>query len=207
MSELLTAARDGDLAKMQRLIKEGASVHEVDGNGDNALSVAIVCGRCSLVQWLLEEGGANTIDTGVIDGEQDKVWDHLRFSLRFRFYQSEAELQSLLKVLVLFGEAPPHIVAWLSQQNAAELQSLLKVLVLFGDAPPHIVAWLSQQNAAIGSIAIQGQHIRALRPSYLEQQRALINSTSPLPTVLQSIVATYAEATAEDMWTEWAQWM
>jgi hypothetical protein len=74
-------------------------------------------------------------------------------------------------------------------------------MVLLGDAPPDFIAKLSPQYSQIN----QGQQICAVRPSYLEQQRALIETMSPLPTVLQSIVATYTEATPEDMWTEWLQ--
>jgi ankyrin repeat protein len=112
MSGLL-AARAGDLAKTQRLIGEGASVHEVNEFGENALlarvfnghapivhwllkkggarisdvdnhgwtalSLAVACGHYSLVQWLLEEGCANITDTVLIYGEDQNVWDHLKF--------------------------------------------------------------------------------------------------------------------------------
>jgi hypothetical protein len=59
-------------------------------------------------------------------------------------------------------------------------------MVLLGDAPPDFIAGLPPQNA---EIATQGRRLRASRPSYLEQQHALIENTCSLPTVLQSIVA------------------
>jgi ankyrin repeat protein len=206
MSDLLEAASVGDLAKVQQLVREGGSINEADSIGTNALmhavihghapivnwalrdggalisdanrdgrtalSIAIDFGRYGLVEWLLEKSGAKISDTAVIDGEHESVWDHFNLA---NFDQSEAELQSLLKVMVLLGDAPPDFIARLEQQNS--------------------------------DIAIQGRHIRALRPSYLEQQHVLTTATSLLPTVFQSIVIAYAEPTPEDMWTDWVQWM
>jgi ankyrin repeat protein len=207
MSGLLQATCDGDLNEMQRLIGEGASVHEVGRNGLNrgwnalmyailhdhahivhwlvkeggarifdadeygrtALSNAVYFGSYGLVQWLLEEGGANITDTAVIDGEYMSVWDHFNFN-----------------------------------ELASGLQSLLKVMVLLGDAPPDFISELSPRHA---HIVMKGRRIRALRSSYLEQQRTSIETNCNLPAVLQSIVVAYAEPTPEDMWTDWAQWM
>jgi hypothetical protein len=145
-------------------------------NGRTALSMAIACNRYGLVQWLLEEDGADINDKLVIQGKHGSVWDHLRVHLHHN----------------TIVDTP------------TGLQSLLQFMVLLDDAPPDFIAKLSRQNT---EIAIQGRQIRVLRPSYLEQQHALITATSPLPTVLQSIVATYAEPTPEDMWTDWMQWM
>jgi hypothetical protein len=92
----------------------------------------------------------------------------------------------------------------LSVNDSAAAQSLLKVMVLLSNAPTDFIAKLSPQEAEIATL---GRQIRALRPSYLEQQHALIGSSSPLPAVLQSIVASYAEPTPKDIWTEWVRWM
>jgi hypothetical protein len=142
--------------------------------GRTALSIAARGGNHSLLQWLLEEGGAKITDTNVIDDEHKSVWDDL----------NNNELA--------YGVGRP------------QRQSLLKVMVLLGDAPADFIARLSPQNA---DIAIRGRQIRALRPAYLEQQLASIETDCPLPTVLQSIVTTYAEPTPEDVWGDWAQWM
>jgi ankyrin repeat protein len=58
MSGLLVAAQVGDLAKMQRLVGEGASVHEVNKRGTNALMFAFVNAHTPIVRWLLKTGGA-----------------------------------------------------------------------------------------------------------------------------------------------------
>jgi hypothetical protein len=90
-------------------------------------------------------------------------------------------------------------------EGGTRLLSLLKVMVFLDDSPHGFVVGLSPMSLQHAKIVRQGQQIRALRPAYLEHQRASISNHSPLPTVLQSIVATYAEPTLEDMWTDWVQ--
>jgi hypothetical protein len=197
MSGLLDTAHEGALAKVQRLVREGVGVHEViigntpvvqwllktggarisDVNcrGSTALTLAANRGRRALVQWLLEEGGANITD-GTFCGESESVWDKLS----------------------------KNIVGIVDGQELAALTSLLKVMVLLGNAPPDFIDMLVPHNAAI---AILGRKICEVRPAYLGQQHALIQTTCPLPAFLKSIVTTYAEPTPEDMWTDWAQWM
>jgi ankyrin repeat protein len=138
MSGLLDAARVGDLAKMQRLIGRGASVHEVDGMGENVLMRAIDGDHAPIVHWLLKEGGARISDVdregwtalsmafamrreGIvkllledfganIHGEHQSVWNLLPVNL----FPSHLPLY-LLKVLVLLDDAPPNVVTILSQ--------------------------------------------------------------------------------------------
>jgi hypothetical protein len=76
--------------------------------------------------------------------------------------------------------------------------------VLLDDAPAIFIVKISPQNA---DVVTRGRQIRALRPSYLEHQRASTSNHSPLPAVRQSIFAAYAEPTQEDMWTDWVRWM
>jgi hypothetical protein len=144
--------------------------------GWTALSVAADHGHYSLLKWMLTEGGALITDVTVQDDVHSfTVWDSI-------------------------SESPD-----LPSYDSASLLSLLKVVVLLDDAPADFIAIMSPQNAEIvahAEIVTRGREIRALRPSYLEQQHALVSSTSPLPSVLQAIVATYAEPTPEDMWTD-----
>jgi ankyrin repeat protein len=63
MSLLLKAAHDGDLAEVQRLIKEGTSVHERDARGRNALIIATRRGNTAVVKWLVKTGEARISDT------------------------------------------------------------------------------------------------------------------------------------------------
>jgi ankyrin repeat protein len=160
MSGLLDAARVGDLVRMQRLIREGASIHEVDTGRMNALfyatlrghtpimhwalkeggartsdvdrhgrtvlSMAIVFGRFSLVQWLQEEGGANITDTAAIRGERRSVWDLVVDKLKANIFLVGAGSQSMLKVMVLLGDAPPDFIPWMSPQDT-EIALALRV--------------------------------------------------------------------------------
>jgi ankyrin repeat protein len=60
MSGLLEAAHEGDLARVQRLIREGADVTETDEYGRTVLLVAASANvgksHATMLQWLLEEG-------------------------------------------------------------------------------------------------------------------------------------------------------
>jgi hypothetical protein len=80
-----------------------------------------------------------------------------------------------------------------------ELLSLLKVMVMLDDAPADFIAKLSPRSA---DICTRGRQLRAQLPSYLEQQRAAVAAHCSLPAVLQSLVATYAATTLDDMWTD-----
>jgi ankyrin repeat protein len=62
MSGLLEAVRVGDLVKMQRLLREGASILEVDGLGRTALANAVIDNYTHVVKWLLRTGGAQISD-------------------------------------------------------------------------------------------------------------------------------------------------
>jgi hypothetical protein len=221
MLGLLKAAFAGDLAEVQRLIRGGASVREVDDFGRNALmgatifghipvvqwllntadasitdtdqmgctvfSLAAKCGKHSTVQWLLQEGGANitdvTMELNDLTGELESrsVWDSILDNPMFSFDVPALE---------------------------PDFTSLLQIMVLLDDAPTNFVTKLLGHDAAIVfRIVFPGQRIRALRPSYLEQQEASIDTHCPLPGVLLAIVTAYAEPTAEDMWTDWIHWM
>jgi ankyrin repeat protein len=58
---------------MYNITEGGARISDVNINGKTALSLAIAFGRYSLVQWLLDEGGANIKDTTVLQFEHGNV--------------------------------------------------------------------------------------------------------------------------------------
>jgi hypothetical protein len=87
----------------------------------------------------------------------------------------------------------------LLRDENVELLSLLKVMVMLDDAPADFIAKLSPRSA---DICTRGRQLRAQLPSYLEQQRAAVAAHCPLPAVLQSLVATYAATTLDDMWAD-----
>jgi hypothetical protein len=98
-------------------------------------------------KWMLTEGGALITNVILLDGEG---------------FDSNTVWDR-----ILMSSDPPF-------EDSGELSSLLNVMVLLDDAPADFVAVMSPQNA---EIVTQGREIRALRPSYLEQQHALISST------------------------------
>jgi ankyrin repeat protein len=210
MSEIMKAARDDDLDKMQRLIAEGASVHEVDQvTGGNVLMYAAYSGNAPVLFWLLKEGGARISDVNAMG------WTALSIAANRGHYSLVEwmlrEGGALITDVTVEDEVDTKTV-WdsislclaLASHVSTELLSLLKVMVLLDDASADFIAMMSPHNIEI--IAL-GRQIRALQPSYMEQQHALINCISPLPSILQSIVATYAKPTSEDMWTDWLQWI
>jgi hypothetical protein len=91
------------------------------------------------------------------------------------------------------------LVIQCSEGTATKLSSLLKVMVMLDDAPADISDKLEPQHA---EICTRGRQLRARLPSYLEQQRAAVIAHCPFPVVLQSLVATYAVTTPEDMWAD-----
>ena len=120
---LVDAAIAGDLAKVQRLISEGADVKTKYAGGLTLLLIAMGCralgaavGRphrihLVLLQWLLEKGGASVTksdDTGLL-----MVWNQLDVE-----DADAAELSSLLKVMVTLGDAPAKFIARLSLSHA-----------------------------------------------------------------------------------------
>jgi hypothetical protein len=82
---------------------------------------------------------------------------------------------------------------------------LLRIMVLYA-APPSNFARISMSTVHF-MIVERGALLRAAKPSYVEQQRALIADHCPLPAVLLPCVASYPAPTHDDMWTDWARWM
>jgi hypothetical protein len=122
-----------------------------------------------MAQFLLAEGGASITEANQVGGT---VWTQLEGRLR-------------------------------SADDDA-LSSLLKVMVMLGDAPVDFIAMLKPAHAGL---ATWGPKLRVHLPPYVEQQPPLLTSHCPLPVVLQSIVASYAVPTPEDMWSDWVRWL
>jgi hypothetical protein len=107
--ELLRAASEGDLPKLQRLLREGvAMVNETDVYGRTAFWLALEHTRFQTAQWLLEYGGA---DMFCISNNRS-VWDLLspmydRLGPRKPW---DPAMTSLLRVTLLRGDAPPKFI-------------------------------------------------------------------------------------------------
>jgi hypothetical protein len=77
MSEFVTAAKRGDLPKVQRMLREGtAGVTMTDEEDCNtaALALAIMRGQYLMALWLVEHEGASMI---AVSKHGSSVWDCL----------------------------------------------------------------------------------------------------------------------------------
>jgi hypothetical protein len=175
----MQAVENDDLQTVQRLLaSEQAVVTERCEGGWTAALLAAGLGHFRLLEWLLTEGGADILE---VDKDGDDVWSTLKDKIE----------------LAEFGYRKP--------ADDDELSSLLRVMSLLGDAPPEFnidgngfnAPFLKPHHAQIVAL---GQRLRARLPSYLEQQHALIAHHTPIPAVLQPLVAKYATPTPEDMW-------
>jgi hypothetical protein len=151
------------------------------------------------MHWLLTEGGSSLDEQAVHGGHALSIAAYLGNFVAMQWLLEEqgasiAESDDLGRTM--WGAFYHH---GRGAGRAAELSSLLKVMVMLEDAPPFFVAKLSQQHA---DICTRGRQLRAQLPFYLEQQQTAVVAHCPLPGVLQSVVATYAVTTSEDMWAD-----
>ncbi len=59
---LLNAAKNGDLTRVEALLKEGLNVNEQDGEGITPLIIASCAGNLDVVKALLNEGADTSIE-------------------------------------------------------------------------------------------------------------------------------------------------
>jgi hypothetical protein len=199
MSQFLKAAVRGNLSTVTRLLAEDETLisKEDQFGGRTALLLAACAGKISTLQWLLLDGGAsiretdregrNVLLSAALAGQHHVVRWLLTYagaSITQRSMMGE-DLWMLLHV-----DNPAPLLA-----DTAELRALLRIMPLLGDVPARFKAKLSSAHA---KIVEDSQLFRGRIPAYFEQQRTSIVKHCPLPTVLQSIVADFAEPTRED---------
>jgi hypothetical protein len=222
MSALVTAAGDGDVTEVLRLLREGASLSEVGGSGRTAMYMALDGRHTPVVKCLIKEGGAD-IDAmiffqttaflalfpeAITSGNPTltaTVIEHAIYTWNY----------VLAKWLIEEGACIP-LRIWqflkfsvdLKHADAEELSSFLKVLILLPLSPeqdrclPAFVAKLSPQYA---EICTRGRQLRDRLATYLEQQRALVGKH--LPVVLECMVAAYTMPTPEELWSDDLEWL
>jgi ankyrin repeat protein len=199
-SALFVGAALGHVAVVRCMIKElGADVNQATHKGGTPLFMVAKRGFMAGVQCLVSEGGADVNQasydntTPVFEAAYN---GHLPI---VAWLLSEGGVD--ISMLNLDGES-----LWseinLHEANDAELAALLRIMVLLADPPAAFLAKLSPAHILI---AARGALLRAAKPSYVEQQRALIADHCPLPAVLLPCVVGYAAPTHEDMWTDWAR--
>jgi hypothetical protein len=174
MSGLLHAARHGDIARMKRLLAEGANINEVNDNGSSVVASATLGvgegSHFAALSWLLIEGGAS-INADV----EEQLWNFIH-----------------VEVLVAEGH-------W--GLPVRQLLPLVKVLVMLEDAPVGMLHNCSKPHAQpLRRICDLGRQYWAQLPSFLEQQRASVTAHCPLPAALQSVVVGYAATTPKNVW-------
>jgi hypothetical protein len=81
------------------------------------------------------------------------------------------------------------------RSDEAMVVLLVKTIILLG-APPNFDLYFHRHHKLID----KGRQLRAQLPAHLEERRALIVTHCPLPTVLQTLVAAYADPTNADVW-------
>jgi hypothetical protein len=191
---LLESARQGDLLSVQRLLAEGASITESDSSGMTALLLGAAYGHLRTVQFLLAAGARITEKDGLgrtalLLGARSDLgmvrW--LLIDGGARITEMDRRGEDVWSLLKLRGV------------NTTELSSLLQVMVLLDDAPADFITKLSPLNAVLTT---RGRELRAMLPLYLEQQQTLISTHFALPSVLLSIVLSYAAPTQNELWTD-----
>jgi hypothetical protein len=169
------AASRGDLNAIKRMLREGTAYIDEKGNGGRtALWYAANSERYSTIEWILTAGGASFPETF---GDGDNLWSMLLRDNR----------------------------GYVRNAHLPELTSLLKAMVVLKDAPPKCITLTGFMGCVLSpehiEIFKEGRRLRARLPAYLDQQRISLLTHCPLPTVLQSLVAAYAEPTREDIWS------
>jgi ankyrin repeat protein len=188
------SAQQGDLKTVCCLVEElGADVNQADPNGVTPLLIAAYQGQLNVVKYLSKVHSLDTSWT-TCNGSTPLLISAYRGHLNVVRY--------LLDEGVSIAEADHKgRTLWdvlnVKDADQAELTSLLETMVLLGEASSDFIAKFSPQHAELFT---RGRELRAKLPAYCEQQWALIIEHSPLPTVLQPIVAAYAAPRAEDVW-------
>lgn len=92
---LMKAASDNDIELMEKLLQEGADIHEKDSEGSTALHWAVFDGQYEAAKFLLEKGAdPNTVD----------VYDST--PLITALFMDDAELVALL---LEYGAVPSYV--------------------------------------------------------------------------------------------------
>jgi hypothetical protein len=198
MTVFLYAAETGLLQLVQYLLSSevGASITEADDDGNTALLLAAFgCNYSfpSVVQWLLEFGGAQITD---INDDNMSVWTVTRGSLGVAALLKRAYSKSNEGDYVsIDGEYVPNEEMIVPFGGIAAIDSMLRVMVLHGGPPKSLTQDLAPP---LQQIVQDGARLRARLPAYLTKRRALLDAHCPLLPPLQDLVRGYEELTTTD---------
>jgi ankyrin repeat protein len=112
VTPFLRAAEQGNIPIMHWLLTEGGSnLDEKGARGARALLIAAIGGCYAAAQYLLEKHGAIITES---DDHGSNVW----IALSEMCYLRNAELSSLIKVMVMLEDAPRFYIATLAPYDA-----------------------------------------------------------------------------------------
>jgi hypothetical protein len=152
----LDAARDDDLEKLKRLIAEGADLAEADDYGFTELLQAAVYGRIPIMHWLLTEGGSSLTEQTIYG---TRALSLAARSGRFPAMQYLLkERGASLNECDNYVDTGWGIVLLQKDESVTELSSLLKVMMIFEDAPADFIIRLSPKHTDICTQGRQFRH-------------------------------------------------
>jgi hypothetical protein len=139
----------------------------------------------SVVQWLLEYGGAQITET---DNEGESVWTQRSYDGLPHRLESAYTKDEDRKYVSFDGEFVPN-------RDIVALTAMLRVMLLHGGPPESLTAELAPP---LQQIMDYGTRLRARLPAYLMQRRALFDAHCPLLLPLRDLVHGYEEPTTTD---------
>jgi ankyrin repeat protein len=116
MSGLLDAAYRGDIARMERLLAEGADITERDESGWGVLLWASLNDQYPAMRWLLAEAGASMGEVG--NEVHATIWNNHYIGTDEHSLRAEESRSALLKVMMMLEDVPPDFIAKLRSQYA-----------------------------------------------------------------------------------------
>jgi hypothetical protein len=206
--ELYNAITARNLPRVKLLANGGTSTAARGDHPNNALITAALCGKISIVEWLLTVGDAN-ISEASIHGYT--AWHVLlcpaTWTVRMRTVQWLLEIEHTN----FDGETARDILQKeltdsdhkLRCYDSATKTALLRVVLLPEVPPPELVVRMLDKGIRI---AREGSRLRAVLPTYLAHRRALLDAHCPLIAPLRDLVHGYEDpTTTTKLWaTAWS---
>lgn len=204
--ELKEAIEADDLPRVRVLVGAGASIgrQEIAGQRGNctAMHYAWFCGRTSIFEWLLAEGGASLSE--VREGNINVLLDTMTLrkfgTMLWLFEHGGADITDTTSdgftMWDLFAQVP---ACYEDEEfdTVGDLAAFLRFMVL-QRAPPADFVML---KPSLQHIVEEGARLRTRLPAYIAQRRALLAKHTPLIAPLRALVSGYEEpTTTEELW-------
>jgi ankyrin repeat protein len=145
MADILEAACNGDIAAIERLLADGAHVSERNARGTTAIMVAAMHGSATTVKFLQSAGASTTEKDNHGFSALHYAAHNGRLSLLQYFFE---EVGASFSDAIDKGNTVWAMLK-LKNADPVALASLLKVMVMLGDALPAFVAKLSTAHAEL----------------------------------------------------------